>query len=105
MKNTILLLAFFLSSSALVPATATGQTKDVKADAALENLKRSQKIFDAEMGARNDALELKNARLEADNGRLQGKPVDSRKVAQAAAKVEADRLWGLHPDISVCGQA
>ncbi len=53
------------------------------------------------MGARNDALELKNARLEADNARLQGKPEDSRKVAQAAAKVEADRLRGLHPDMKV----
>jgi hypothetical protein len=102
MKNILPILAF-IASSALVPAQTQKvktpvPSKDITGTEALNRVSDQMKLMNAESAARNDALDLANAKLEDDIARLEGKLRQTRKVAAARGKVDADARRGLHPD-------
>jgi hypothetical protein len=85
------LLAVFLSLSALVPATANGQTKDVKGEAALARLSAAQ---DANM-----------RQLKKDQAVLDITIKDSDGIRRLSAALkgisQSTALWGANLDCSV----
>ena len=71
--------------------------KDVAGTEAHERLMEQQTALSDGQKLINDELKLKNARLENDIAKLEGRPENYKAVALAESRVEADRRAGFSP--------